>query len=105
MTFNNELIEVLETEYEVNVYRDYSGRGMFGDTCFGIICGRSANSEMHKFYCAMHELAVIEDPDYASVKVIAGEFWNNTDLSVAQDSLGLDLILYFPGIHCESMDE
>ena len=67
------------------MYEDYSGRAMFGDTCFGIVCG------LNEF---IHFIT-----DYVS----AGG--DDSDLSwlrnVRCDSMGLSTIWYWPGVTVE----
>lgn len=67
-----------------NIREDYSGRGMYGQTCFGIVV-----ANMSEFLRFMLE---IERADCG---------FDYTDYladCVDQDSMGYDCILYFPGV-------
>lgn len=78
-----ELIREFCDEVEdVEVYENYSGRGMFGRTCIGIqISGNSL--EIIVKLCDY-----LRDNGISSVDDALG--------TVCQDSLGLDMIVYFP---------
>lgn len=83
-TVDRSVIEQALTEIEdtctVTLKDNYSGRGMYGKKCFGVIGNQSG------FLRFMIELAVI-DPDTAR------------DLAdrVSTDGMGLSTIFYFPG--------
>lgn len=60
--------------------REYSGRGMYGDTCFGIVCGG------REYGTFVAELAG-DDPELARELADA----------VKTDDMGLSTIYYWPG--------
>lgn len=70
--------------------RSYSGRGMYGAHCVGVTCGRSeAFSLGVKIAVALQ--ATGEEDAESSVEALA-------DLRVATDSMGHDMIVYFPAV-------
>ncbi len=80
-----ELIEAIKEfcdDYGLYFTDDYSGRGMYGEKCIGIVTGGSI-AEMLIDLCDYLHAAGIE---------MVGEYIT----SVKQDSMGLDKIVYFP---------
>jgi hypothetical protein len=80
--------------------RDYSGRGMYGDTCLGYV-----GSEPHLF---MHDLAVLLVERDSDGVVTADEIryeMENTIGSPSTDSMGLDGIYYFPSVAVEPLGD
>lgn len=67
---------------------DYSGRYMYGQKCFGLVGGES---DFGRF---MVEMTVIVGPDAARQLVD----------SLCTDSMGRDVIFYFPGVEVVSSD-
>lgn len=67
-------------DYE-DIRTDYSGRGMYGATCFGIVF-----REHRDIFSFFVELAV---EDYDTAELLARK--------ARQDSMGRDAIVYFPG--------
>lgn len=107
MKFNmsRALYDALGECSELDFRDDYSGRCMFGETCFGIVTDRVA-TVARDFQRALR--GVIRDctsyesgPD--SIADEAQELLD-TDIfqSYCQDSMGLDYIVYFPGVTVES---
>jgi hypothetical protein len=72
---------------EATVHPDYSGRGMYGERCFGI-SGR--------YLTAIGVLEVLEDV-FGVDSPKARDFMHR----VQTDSLGLGTIFYFPGYSVE----
>ena len=72
-----------ENSEKYTIYEGYSGRGMFGCKCLGIIV-KNGNSYMEMIVSLTQYL--IEDNDDACVAL----------KGVSIDSLGLDTIVYFP---------
>jgi hypothetical protein len=68
---------------------DYSGRGMFGEECFGVVL--ESDSQFSRFLLALGET----EPDLAR------------DLAdrVRTDSMGMSGIWYFPGFTLENVPE
>lgn len=64
-------------------YADYSGRGMYGRTCVGIVLGYDA----------------IPDLSEAIADAYADEILDREGRS--EDSLGLNAIIYWTGVTCE----
>lgn len=67
--------------------RSYSGRGMYGDECFGVV------GDLPAFATFLVELAV----EYNSVAEQLAQ-------QLRQDSMGRHDIYYFPGISAEGFD-
>lgn len=84
-----ELIEEFCTDYSHEFYDGYSGRGMYGKTCAGIICDSCEN-----YITLAMQLTVflmengIDDPVYELGRP-------------SIDALGMDTILYFPIVRKE----
>lgn len=76
-----------EAGYEA---RSYSGRGMYGAYCVGVTCGRNEAFSLG-VKVAMALQATGEEDAESSVEALA-------DLRVATDSMGHDMIVYFPGV-------
>lgn len=67
--------------HQIDIYREYSGRGMFGATCFGIVVNAIGASYLV----------------FAALSHVLGQE-NLTELatSACEDSMGRDTIVYFP---------
>lgn len=79
---------------------DYSGRGMYGDTCLGYV-----GSEPHLF---MHDLAVLiaeRDNDGIVTADDVRYEMENTIGSPSSDSMGRDGIYYFPSVAVEPLED
>lgn len=77
----SELDSLAET-YEMTLRNDYSGRGMYGEKCFGIDYWSTSSWEVAKYL--MEALGV--DRTYQIMEVHH------------MDSMGMDYIHYFPGV-------
>lgn len=81
------LIEAIEDAgYEA---RSYSGRGMYGRECVGVVVGVAGfrlGAELAKSVAYLAEDDVHEALDELA------------ELSVSQDSMGHDVVVYFPGV-------
>ena len=80
-----------EDSYEANVEirADYSGRGMYGDSCFGVVV--ASVSEFVKF------LLIVAEDDQELAWELASH--------AKEDSMGYSTIYYFPGYQIASDDE
>lgn len=67
---------------ELTLRRAYSGRGMYGSACFGIVVNGPASTAM--FMLAVREVIGLEDTVYLAS-------------AMQSDSMGYDTIVYFPG--------
>lgn len=71
---------------EGKLHESYSGRAMYGDTCFGVVGSRA---ECFVFLAGLANAFVMNEGDPEAAIELA---------EVAQmDNMGLDLIMYFPG--------
>ena len=98
------LYEALVEMSDLDFRDDYSGRCMFGATCFGIVTSSLATvaKEFDRALCdVMHECA----SDEPEVNEIAEEAEELRDMDIfqnyCQDSMGLSYIVYFPGVTVE----
>ena len=78
-----ELIQQFADSEDVQVYERYSGRGMYGKQCFGLV-GRSLTSTAMKLACFL-----MEDGN--------DELALSLSNRIGEDSMGTDSIIYFPG--------
>lgn len=75
--------------YGFDIRNDYSGRGMFGDTCFGVTC----NNIFEWIYCMIDDINNnFTDEELYNVLNEFGEMVREAKT----DSMGLETILYFP---------
>jgi hypothetical protein len=94
MKFKALIQAIEEAGYEA---RSYSGRCMYGKSCVGVTCGRTeAFSLGVKVGAAL--AASGEEEAESSVDALA-------DLWVQTDSMGHDMIVYFPGVAWESEED
>lgn len=78
---------------------DYSGRCMFGDTCFGFVTGDTFIG-IRLFYEFLRR--EIEEGDFESeCSAILNILDNPVRNTVQKDRMGLDYIVYFPDISVE----
>ena len=75
--YNN--LENVCADYDAEIYQDYSGRGMYGETCFGFY-GRLDMSDANDIITTAFE--------YDAFNMLK---------AVCVDDLGRDTIYYFPG--------
>jgi hypothetical protein len=84
---------IVEHGYDMEIYEDYSGRGMFGDTTTGVVCDSlrdflAAVSE--KFYEMILDAKDLgEDYDTEDAKVLMENVGR-----IRLDNLGTSLIIY-----------
>lgn len=81
-----ELSEVLySVDGSLKVYPSYSGRGMFGDTCFGLVGSRN---DVIRFFMELVK---------AGKEELADDLLN----AMSTDNMGFDTIFYFPRFQLE----
>lgn len=70
------------------VRTDYSGRSMYGESCFGLVLRNDdAFGDIYALVRALVDKGVLED-DYEDVEMVR---------AMREDSMGLGTIYYFPG--------
>jgi hypothetical protein len=80
-------------ESNTALYRDYNGRGMYAEKCWGIVA--QSHGQLFKFIAALAENLMSESFEARGVQpeesaaALAG--------SAMVDSMGHDVIMYFPG--------
>jgi len=84
-----------DTDPDEIIRRDYSGRGMYGDECFGIVC------DIQDLLLFVVALTTQGDPDDDEFE------WTVMELvkKARSDGMGLSTIWYFPGWQLEGGDE
>ncbi len=87
-TISNVLLKELAQEVEGNARADYSGRGMYGDNCVGIVV-----SDLLELGAALSR--IVEDEE------LRDELISNS----RTDSMGYDTIVYWPRVTCSDADE
>ena len=91
MNIEFELLEELANEVEGDARATYSGRGMFGRNCVGIVL--ESESNLLALGVAIAEL--IEDEELKGVLI------NNTKT----DSMGRSIIAYWESVSCDDAPE
>lgn len=84
-------LDIADMESEDGPRWGYSGRGMYGRTCFGFVGNMQDYSN---FLLALVEVFFDQTEDIDQSKYLASLFGER----VATDSMGYDTIFYFPGI-------
>lgn len=87
----DQLIEIAdEASYygDVEPYLKYSGRGMYGDTCVGF------SGDVNEMLLGLAASQVLGVDDARTLATKA-----------RSDSMGMGVIIYFPGVSLESDDE
>jgi hypothetical protein len=79
-------VEALDDLDQVSIYGDYSGRAMYGATCFGVVVPDAGH--------AMAWLVSLAER-------IGADEARGLALAARTDSMGRDLIVYFPGYKLE----
>lgn len=89
-----EAADVYETEDAIR--ENYSGRGMYGDACFGIIV--DGMSHAFTFFTALGQVGT-ENDDYGDGEDSFLDSQKAYELACAgrTDSMGMSTIVYFPG--------
>jgi hypothetical protein len=85
---SNELLKDISQEVYGNVRTDYSGRGMYGDTCVGIVV-----SDVLELGAAIARF--VEDE----------ELREELTINSRTDSMGMDTIVYWTRVTCDDADE
>ncbi len=75
--------ELYELEIEAEIRTDYGGRGMYGETCFGLVHGGSG---------------MLVGAALAIILTQVGEDWTKVLNRARTDNMGYDTITYFPGV-------
>ncbi len=77
--------------------RSYSGRAMYGKECVGFVVSRGMSAAQFAFNLAI-ELSADDEDGPEAIEEFHGRTW-------CQDSLGLDTIVYVPGVPWSGEDE
>ncbi len=80
------------SDYEVNFRNDYSGRGMYGRTCVGITGDRRGCMRLIADVIKSAYIQSVEDNKIDKDEAV------DILLDFDQDSMGYDVIIYWPGL-------
>ena len=102
MNLSNEQFDILADfadQFDAQIVSDYSGRGMYGQTCIGFITNYN-NPNLFQLgfnLCSFifNELANNNDDDNEMLNELLDTL---SRCSASTDSMGLDTIIYFPTI-------
>lgn len=100
MEISRKLYDRLEEE-GLRVRDNYSGRCMFGETCFGIVVGNVATA-VYDVSEALRGIIIAERRDDVDLAKEAADVLEEGELTECRtDNMGLDYIIYFPHITVE----
>lgn len=90
---------------DCSIYEQYSGRGMYGAECFGIVINRHAKATILSIFMDIIFDAI--DGNYSDEVI---EEVRHIEWKMREDNLGLDQIYYFPNVQwpadeCEEEDD
>lgn len=86
MTVEEAIKNFISENEQYSLYENYSGRGMFGRTCLGVIVQR--NDSFMDFIINLTRYLDDNDVDDIDFKLEGATY----------DNLGLDTVVYFPNI-------
>lgn len=92
-----DLIVDLHDEDDFQVRVDYSGRGMFGEECLGIV-GSNASKIIYKIMNAI--IDNYSDSEGEQLELFK-ELTKILSYGYEQDSMGLNIIVYFPDVEID----
>ena len=103
MQMSRKLFDTLG-EYELDVRDDYSGRFMYGATCFAIDVDR-VSTAVYDFINILQEMLEIEVDEelIEEVKEFLDYDWSSADIRT--DNMGLGYVVYFPDITVDEEEE
>lgn len=78
-------------DYSSKIYEDYSGRGMYGEKCFGIVASNPGVASV--FLTILAAAKVEKNPE----EFDAASDIHELAASMRLDNMGIDMIYYFPG--------
>lgn len=88
-----------------NIRESYSGRGMYGSDCLGVVV--SNNSDVTKVHLIMALVMEMDEEEPSDPKFSAEDVLDVLDSAPAftTDNMGYDIIVYWRGITVEKEDE
>ena len=95
-----EALDVALLESNVELRESYSGRGMYGDTCWGVV---GEVEELNNFERQLAKSATVDmwGPVEGDVEGVIEDFLGQLDEIESRrriDSMGMNTIYYYPGI-------
>jgi hypothetical protein len=84
-----------ENHDDIRLREGYSGRGMYGETCYGVVGDETALAE---FETALALLTVMDDLDDEVNGYTALNALTDVQDMRREDSMGLDRIYYYPSL-------
>ena len=91
------LIKFTAEQYGLDLRTDYSGRCMYGRECVGVV------GQMHDIQNFLKE--VTSESHYADDESEMFEDWLCYCFDYRQDSMGLDIIIYWPDMEAPEEEE
>lgn len=91
MELKSEVVEEIldyKFDHEIGVRPDYSGRAMYGGTCFAIV---GSDQDLLEF------MVFLAQEDAEAAETLAR--------SVRRDNMGMDMVFYWPGTTCPGLEE
>lgn len=89
----HDALEVADLDHEVTIRTDYSGRGMYGDQCFGLVFEQEVRHPWAFFAALGIVQESMDPPDFDALELAR---------AARSDSMGVGTIVYFPGWTVES---
>lgn len=80
--------------FDSDIRDDYSGRGMYGDACFGVVI--DSHRDSNRLFLVLGELCLSPSGAGNTDEDLGDKVWELAG-AAREDSMGLGTILYFPG--------
>jgi hypothetical protein len=97
MEISRQTVEVLESRFE-DVRTDYSGRGMYGSECFGIVSDGSG------WTLAQSLSEMLADAREAEYYDLEADLETLLEREPTTDSMAFDTIFYWPNVRVSEED-
>lgn len=90
-----QIVENVAPDFDVELRSDYSGRCMYGQECLGLV-GSFENimTVLQAVTSELHDYSVEGDEEYQ----MAWSDWMDFAFQFKMDSMGLDVIVYWPNM-------
>ena len=90
-----EAVSYAEDNHDIELRESYSGRGMYGQTCIGVV---GEPSGLDEFELALSLLTVTDDlDDEVNGHTVLNALVDVRDMR-REDSMGMDRVYYYPGL-------
>lgn len=100
MEVTKDELETALDQVDVELHEDYSGRGMYGETCFGVDGSRDDCEEFESELAKAVTLGWFSRSEGTPEEVLDVFMEKLADIRNARrtDSMGMDIIFYYPRI-------